>query len=40
MGVVVDYSDRLLELDVGLISMADIAFASSTSIPHIGLVGR
>ena len=40
VGVVVDYSDRLLELDVGLLSFADIAFVSATSIPHIGLVGR
>ena len=40
VGVVVDYSDRLLELDCGLISLADVAFVSGTSIPHIGLVGR
>lgn len=40
VGRVVDFSDRIIELDCGLISMADIAFVSSTSIPHIGLVGR
>ena len=40
VGRVVDFTNRIIELDVGLISMADIAFVSSTSIPHIGLVGR
>lgn len=40
VGVVVDFTDRLLELDCGLISLADVAFVSGTSIPHIGLVGR
>ena len=40
VGVVVDYTENLLELDIGLIAFADIAFVSKSSIPHIGLVGR
>jgi len=40
VGVVLDFSDELLELDVGLLAFEDIAFVSATAIPHIGLVNR
>jgi len=38
VGVVLDFTDHLLELNIGLLSLSDVAFISGTSIPHIGLV--